>query len=40
MAIMHAGLGVRIAELLPLRVQDVDFLRRTVRIEWQLSPDG
>jgi integrase len=27
MVITHAGLGLRIAELLALRVQDVDFLR-------------
>jgi Phage integrase family len=40
MVITQAGLGLRIAELLALRVQDVDFLRRTVRIEWQLTPDG
>lgn len=35
MVLAQAGLGVRIGELLALRVQDVDFLRRTVRIEWQ-----
>ena len=40
MVITQAGLGLRIAELLALRVQDVDFLRRTVRIEWQLTQDG
>jgi integrase len=40
MVITQAGLGLRIAELLALRVQDIDFLRRTVRIEWQLTPDG
>ena len=40
MVITHACLGLRIAELLALRVQDVDFLRRTVRIEWQLTQDG
>jgi integrase len=32
-----AGLGLRIGELLALRVQDVDFLRRAVRIEWQFT---
>src|SRR5829696_6043861 len=32
-------LRLRIAELVALRVQDVDFLRRAVRSEWQLSPD-
>jgi integrase len=40
MVIAQAGLGVRIGELMALRVHDVDFLRRTVRIEWQTSPDG
>jgi integrase len=35
-----AGLGLRVAELLALRVEDVDFLHRTVRVEWQTSPDG
>ena len=35
--ITQAGLGLRIGELLALRAQDVDFLRRTVRIEWQLA---
>lgn len=35
MVITQAGLGLRIGELLALRVQDVDFLRRTVRVEWQ-----
>lgn len=38
MVIAQAGLGLRIGELLSLRVQDVDFMRRTVRIEWQLAP--
>ena len=40
MVITRAGLGLRIAELAALRVQDVDLLRRTVRIEWQLWLDG
>jgi integrase len=40
MIIAQTGLGLRIAELLALRVQDVDFLRRTARIEWQLTRDG
>jgi hypothetical protein len=30
-------LPLRIAELLALPVQDVDLLRRTVQIEWQLG---
>ncbi len=38
MVITQAGLGLRIGELLALRVEDVDFLRRTVRIEWQIGP--
>jgi integrase len=38
MVIVQSGLGLRIGELLSLRVQDVDFLRRTARIEWQLAP--
>jgi integrase len=37
MIIIQAGLGLRIAELLALRLEDVDFLRRTVRVEWQLT---
>jgi integrase len=40
MVITQAGLGLRVAELLALRVQDVDFLRRTVRVEFQTPPDG
>ncbi len=35
MVLTQAVLGLRIAELLGLRVADVDFLRRTVRIEHQ-----
>lgn len=38
MVIAQAGLGLRIGELLALRVRDVDFMRRSVRIEWQLAP--
>ena len=38
--ITQARLGLRVAELLALRVQDVDFLRRTVRVEFQTTPDG
>ncbi len=37
MVITQAGLGLRIGELLALRVEDVDFLRRTVRIEFQID---
>jgi integrase len=40
MVITQAGLGLRIGELMALRIQDVDFLRRTVRIEWQTDPTG
>ena len=39
-AITQAGLGLRIGELLALRVEDINFLRRTVRIEWQVAPDA
>src|SRR3954466_6516974 len=38
MVLTQAGLGLRIGELLALRVEDVDFLRRTARIEWQTAP--
>jgi integrase len=38
MVITQAGLGLRIGELLALRVVDVDFLHRTVRVEFQLAP--
>lgn len=38
MVLTQAGLGLRIGELLGLRVTDVDFLRRTVRIECQIPP--
>jgi integrase len=40
MVIAQAGLGLRIGELVALRVQDVDFLRRTVRVEWQIPTGG
>lgn len=38
MILTQAGLGLRIGELLALRVQDVDFLRRTARVEHQIAP--
>jgi integrase len=38
MVLTQAGLGLRIGELLALRVENVDFLRRTVRVEWQFPP--
>lgn len=38
--VMLAGSGLRIGELLGLRVADVDFLRRTVRVERQRRPSG
>lgn len=38
--ILQAALGLRLSELLALQVSDVDFLRRTVRIERQLATDG
>lgn len=37
MVIAQAGLGLRVGELLALRAQDVDFLRRTVHVEEQLE---
>ena len=37
MVVAQAGLGLRIGELLALRVEDVDFLRRTVRVEDQID---
>lgn len=38
MVLTQAGLGLRIGELLALQVEHVDFLRRTVRVEWQIAP--
>jgi integrase len=38
MVLTQAGLGLRIGELLALRVQDVDFLRRAARVEFQIAP--
>lgn len=35
MVLVQAGLGLRIGELLGLRIADVDFLRRTVHVEHQ-----
>jgi integrase len=37
MVIVQAGLGLRMGELLALRVQDVNFLRREVHVEHQLE---
>jgi integrase len=37
MVYVQAGLGLRIGELLALRAADVDFLRRTARVEHQLA---
>jgi integrase len=37
MVLAQAGLGLRMGELLALRVQDVDFLRRTARVEHQID---
>jgi integrase len=37
MVITQAGLGLRVGELLALRVEDVDFLGRNVRVAWQLA---
>lgn len=38
MVLVQAGLGLRLGELLALQVGDVDFLRRTVRIDRQAEP--
>lgn len=40
LVLAQAGLGLRIAELLALRTTDIDFLRRTVTVVWQLDRDG
>ncbi|ADL48869.1 tyrosine-type recombinase/integrase [Micromonospora tulbaghiae] len=40
MVLTQAGLGLRLGELLALRVQDVDFAARLVRIEWQFAPQS
>jgi integrase len=37
MVLTQAGLGLRLGEVAALRRQDVDFLRRTVRIEYQFA---
>ncbi|WP_433725743.1 tyrosine-type recombinase/integrase [Actinoplanes sp. CA-051413] len=39
MVIVQAGLGLRVGELLALRVHDVDFLRRAARVETQIPPN-
>jgi integrase len=38
--VLLAGSGLRIGELLGARVADVDFLRRTIRVERQRLQDG
>ena len=40
MVVTQAGLGLRIGELLALRVQDVNFLKRTAQVEWQFAPQS
>jgi len=40
LVVTQAGLGLRLGELLALRVSDVDFLRRTVSVTCQLGRDG
>jgi len=37
MVITQSGLGLRIGELLALRLEDIDWLRRTVRVEDQID---
>jgi integrase len=38
--IIQAAAGLRVSELLGLQVRDIDFLRRTLRVERQLLRDG
>jgi integrase len=38
MVLTQAGLGLRIGELLALRLEDVDLLRRSAQVEWQIAP--
>jgi integrase len=38
LVVTQAGLGLRVGELIGLRVQDLDFLRRTVQVETQIPP--
>lgn len=40
LVIALVGLGLRISEACGLRVEDIDFLRRTVRVRQQRRPDG
>ncbi|MET8350916.1 site-specific integrase [Micromonospora sp. NPDC005206] len=40
MVITQAGLGLRLGELLALRVEDVAFAARVIRIEWQFAPQS
>ena len=37
MVTVQAGTGLRIGELLALRVGDVDFLRKTIRVQYQFA---
>jgi integrase len=37
MVTLQAGAGLRIGELLALRVSDVDFLRKTIRVQYQFA---
>lgn len=38
MVVVQAACGLRIGELLALRVHDIDFLRRNLRVEFQFAP--
>jgi integrase len=40
MVTVQAGSGLRIGELIALRVEDVDFLRRTIRVQYQFAPNS
>jgi integrase len=39
MVLAQAGLGLRIGEQLALRLEDINFLKRTVRVEFQIPPN-
>jgi len=40
MVIVQVGLGLRIGELLALRMGDIDVVSRSVRVEWQFAPQS
>jgi integrase len=38
MVVVQAGLGLRIGELIALRVEDIDFVAKSARVEYQFAP--